>query len=636
MRLIGPLVLSLAVAGCANNRLEDPRFATGSRTIVASSDYQAVFAVNTDEGTVSRVSVDGSTVTSTEVGLEPTRIARAGDRVWVTLRGERAVAVLQDTGDGLELIEKVEVGPEPYGVVVSEDGSRVYVSVSMAGQVLELDGETMEVLRAWPIEREPRWLVLHPSGRSLYVASAFDGVLTRVDLASGDTEIIPLPTRGRVSETLDETVTLGARLTGDGSISPDGRWLALPGLYFDDTTPVGAPDDGSFDQGYASVGNGPSKFNPGVVQLPLDDSGDVDDPGDGGVVFGAATADLGDLDIQVVRSYPTTATYSPNGMMILMAMETSNVVVAISATETNADFTFDTGMRSDDAFVLRPQIAITTDAGPRGVTFVREDRALVHNFLDRTVADLDYAAAQDDVKQRITEGFSQRISLSADPGVTIAESALPEDVEAGRRLFYSSTNPTMAGAGSGISCSTCHFDGRNDGVTWTFDDGVRQTPSLAGEVSLTAPITWLSGVPTVPDEVLITSQGRMGGDGLSEDDATLVAAFVEWTRRVDVGDPADPEAVERGRLVFERADVGCAGCHPAPLYTDNSSHTMMGLVGVNTPSLLGVAATAPYFHDGAAKDLAEMVELAGPLGMGATQHLTDAEKSDLVAFLKSL
>ena len=43
-----------------------------------------------------------------------------------------------------------------------------------------------------------------------------------------------------------------------------------------------------------------------------------------------------------------------------------------------------------------------------------------------------------------------------------------------------------------MSCGTCHFEGRNDGLTWHLDDQVRQTPSLAGAVSVTAPFTWTS------------------------------------------------------------------------------------------------------------------------------------------------
>ena len=54
---------------------------------------------------------------------------------------------------------------------------------------------------------------------------------------------------------------------------------------------------------------------------------------------------------------------------------------------------------------------------------------------------------------------------------------------------------------------------------------------------------------------------------------------------------------------------------------------------IKGPILRGLAARAPYFHNGAAATLAEVVEFYNQrFQMG----LTDQEKADLVAFLKSL
>jgi cytochrome c peroxidase len=63
-----------------------------------------------------------------------------------------------------------------------------------------------------------------------------------------------------------------------------------------------------------------------------------------------------------------------------------------------------------------------------------------------------------------------------------------------------------------------------------------------------------------------------------------------------------------------------------------------------TPSLRNIALTAPYFHDGSAKTLAEVVEFYNRGGNDNfnrdwemdTLHLTELERRDLVAFLESL
>lgn len=49
--------------------------------------------------------------------------------------------------------------------------------------------------------------------------------------------------------------------------------------------------------------------------------------------------------------------------------------------------------------------------------------------------------------------------------------------------------------------------------------------------------------------------------------------------------------------------------------------------------LRGIAARAPYFHNGAAADLHELVNF---YDQRFSMHLTDGQKSDLVAFLNSL
>ena len=106
--------------------------------------------------------------------------------------------------------------------------------------------------------------------------------------------------------------------------------------------------------------------------------------------------------------------------------------------------------------------------------------------------------------------------------------------------------------------------------------------------------------------------------------------------------PAD--AIRRGGYAFQR--WGCSGCHAAPLYTDRQAHvSAIGdpalelrqagpLPRFDTPSLLGVWATAPYFHDGSAATLRDTLFSAGFHKMGPA--MDDREIDDLVAYLRAL
>ena len=123
-----------------------------------------------------------------------------------------------------------------------------------------------------------------------------------------------------------------------------------------------------------------------------------------------------------------------------------------------------------------------------------------------------------------------------------------------------------------------------------------------------------------------------------------------------------PEA-ERGLEVFTRKGR-CTNCHFGPDLTDRSFHnTGWGLDQPNpdlgrfavshnpaergafrTPALRNVALSAPYFHDGRAKTLEEVVDFYDRGGFPNPQlddqlqplELSAGEKSDLVAFLKTL
>jgi cytochrome c peroxidase len=124
-------------------------------------------------------------------------------------------------------------------------------------------------------------------------------------------------------------------------------------------------------------------------------------------------------------------------------------------------------------------------------------------------------------------------------------------------------------------------------------------------------------------------------------------------------------AARRGQRLF--GEIGCANCHAGPALTNESYHNL-GLAGpgqgdpglaaetgrvadhgrFRVPSLRAVAQTAPYFHDGSAVTLADVVAVyehggrgvgrANPARSGAmgTILLTEQDKLDLLAFLESL
>ena len=68
--------------------------ATGSTSMVASADGSALYAVSADDGVVVRLDVATGAATTLSLPGEPSRITRVNDRIYVTLRAERAVVEL--------------------------------------------------------------------------------------------------------------------------------------------------------------------------------------------------------------------------------------------------------------------------------------------------------------------------------------------------------------------------------------------------------------------------------------------------------------------------------------------------------------------------------------------------------------
>ncbi len=281
--------------------------------------------------------------------------------------------------------------------------------------------------------------------------------------------------------------------------------------------------------------------------------------------------------------------------------------------------------------------------GPRGIVLSPDDRtAYVANSLSDDVSVIDLNTFEE----------IKRIPVTTSP--------LPPQLQRGKLLFTSSRS-TRISRDRWMSCESCHPDGEQDGRTWLFPDGPRNTTNLRG-LAQTHPLHWSADRDEVQD-FEFTIRELQAGTGLLEDphpelgspntgrsaDLDALAAFVASLQpkpspfRLADG-TLTPEAA-RGQAVFHRADSGCTDCHVPPLFTDllmhdiGTGHGPGELLGprFDTPSLRGVWHTAPYLHDGRASTLRDVLVTHNPTDQhGQTAHLSEQESQDLVAFLQSL
>jgi cytochrome c peroxidase len=248
----------------------------------------------------------------------------------------------------------------------------------------------------------------------------------------------------------------------------------------------------------------------------------------------------------------------------------------------------------------------------------------------------------------------------------------------GDLLFHS---PAILGARArelGMSCQSCHPNGAAhvtfelEGVSTSpgtvdlttaalhaaADDGVMRginIPSLRG-VRYTAPYGRDGRSGAMPEFVRSVVTDEFGGDELPP---AYLAALVRYVndldfvpnRLLDRRNRLTEEASElarRGERLFRAARDGfdgrsCASCHvPSSYFTDGRAHRHASAErasprslddGVETPALLGLAETAPYFHDGSRATLADVVAF---YDSAFELRLTAEDRNALVAYLEAI
>lgn len=277
----------------------------------------------------------------------------------------------------------------------------------------------------------------------------------------------------------------------------------------------------------------------------------------------------------------------------------------------------------------------------------------------------------------------------------VQNSAPEADLAAqGRELFRSE-----ALAKAGESCNGCHTDGgANSKLGLTPHRREPSAPDIASDfngdrepialyrVAKTAPYFWDARVDAngeiVPlDQIVVETIVTHFVD--SSQAAAQAAKIVAYLKTIDA--PESPfsqgtmsPAALRGQLLFQQK-AGCVACHIGPEFTDNEPDNVLSrrvttplagttkdeddpgaarnpapaetcpqtiqelaaaadpsICSFDTPSLLGVRHTAPYFHNGIQPTLEAVVNFYNTQSVLAPLNLTAQEQADLVAFLKSI
>jgi hypothetical protein len=240
-------------------------------------------------------------------------------------------------------------------------------------------------------------------------------------------------------------------------------------------------------------------------------------------------------------------------------------------------------------------------------------------------------------------------AVSGAPRATVATGPekQPDQVRLGETFFHDGKRCFQGW----LTCSTCHPDGRADGLNWDLLNDGLGNPKNARSLLLAdkTPPSMSLGVRDSMETATKSGFRFIQFVELPQADIEVVQAYIRSLRprKSPYLTPAGELSAraQRGKALFESPNTGCARCHPAPLYTDCKRYDV-GTHGpfdydadkqFDTPTLIESWRTAPYLHDGRARTILEALkEFNKGDKHGRTSQLTEEQLRDLAEFCLSL
>jgi YVTN family beta-propeller protein len=624
------------VAGCRT----DPPAASvrGAGSVAFAPDGVKLLVVDGDNDELLVVDPAAEAVSGrVKVGKGPTRVVVGADgRAFVANRFDRSVSVV-DAAAQKEL-SRITVGAEPVSLGFSADGTKLVVANHTSRSLSIVDVAAGREVSQVALPADPTGLRV--VGTKAYVGYGRASELSVVDLEQR--AVVQGPSLS-LALTLDQTGG-DKRIPGqavDPVFDEASGHLFVPHVQSKET-PVATTEPGAYAGGAGTV---PVVANAVVT---VDATSDTVMP----APLANTSKSCPECDIAVSAGLVGSPSVSADGVpSALAAVSGPSSGPQAAVLDPSGRWMFVANLHSNNVQVVAvapgaAQVnAVRVGRGPTGIAISADGKqAFVYNSFDHTVS--------------VLEGREGEIVATRE--FPVGKSPLTPEQDLGRKLFFAADDARMTNAqAGGIACASCHPGGREDGRTWQFTEGPRNTPSLAGRsLGTTAPYHW-DGLLTDMHAFRVVVEARMGGSGtqfgsgtesaLSVADFNAMLAYLDAQPRPDnpKRGTETSEPVLRGKALFE-GKAACASCHSGKDFTDDAFYDV-GTIGrtatgerehfdrgVNTPPLHNLFDSAPYLHDGSIRTLRERVTINPGDRHGVTSTLTPAEVDDLVAYLETL
>lgn len=563
---------------------------TSNSLMDLSADGELLICSNRDAGTVTVVDLkENKKLRELEVGRHPEGVTFIGisHRFAVAIYGEDRIDFFD--ADSGQQQASLEVFDEPYSVISNKNGTRLWATLEYPGEVIEIDAQTPRILRNVQAGEYLRGLALS-ADQQLLVTEYYTGVVREIDL---ENFAVTKEWAGSAEDSLARQITT----------HPAWQKAYLP-----------------HQRSLTTVAHGAGSIFPYLGIINTEEQGE-------------GTRKRKQMDSfrgTYVVANPWEVAVAPDGKRLYIVFSGTNDMFA-------CDLVNDDYREVEYAGLMR------TGWNPRAVKVSHDSSQFyVYNALEISVDTYDASSLQRVASVKVTE-WNHSLEMLL-----------------GKRLFYTA-NPPMTRQ-RWIACSSCHPDGNSDGRTWQQPEGLRNTQAIFG-LKQTHPIHWSADRDEVQDFEHTIRSPLMGARGLIKGPVNAMLgkpnaglskeldALAEYTNshQFELSPHAKQglsDSAQRGRQLFLSAEVGCAKCHSGSYATDLKMHDVgtgrsdpTELMGTkyDTPTLLGIYRSAPYFHDGTAKTLKEVLTIFNQDDQhGKTSHLNDQQIEDLVEYLKAL
>lgn len=183
-------------------------------------------------------------------------------------------------------------------------------------------------------------------------------------------------------------------------------------------------------------------------------------------------------------------------------------------------------------------------------------------------------------------------------------------------------------ARSGVSCASCHFDGAEDGHTWSFVGPARRTRALRGGFAEGTRFHADGDVPSLHE--VLRRQFPTEAEIYLDDER--VDAVAGWLSALPVRRTSGELDVAHGAEIFER--LACGSCHEGAAGS-NGQLVTLGDVRRTVPRLVELEDRDPFLADGRASTLDDVFDVAVDDEHGRVRELARRDREALLAFLRA-